>query len=76
MRHLSLTRFDNAQKNEIWARIKTRPGQLYNKKQIEDDWHMQLALDYVDKSASSFRIEESEQGGLGIVFELKERPKR
>ena len=62
-------------KEEINECVKRLSGQLYSKEQVERVWRMLLESGDFDREASKLRIEESEMGGLGVVFELKERPK-
>jgi TonB family protein len=50
-------------------------GQLYSKEQVEHVWRTLLESGDFDREASKLRIEASEMGGLGVVIELKERPK-
>lgn len=62
-------------KDEINECIRLLSGQSYNKEQVERVWQTLLESGGFDRRASTLRIEESEMGGLGVVFELKERPK-
>jgi len=62
-------------KNEIDESIKILSGEFYNKEQVERVWRKLIESGYFDREASTLRIEEGERGGLGIVFELKEKGK-
>ena len=62
-------------KFEINEWMKLLSGKLYSKEQVEHVWRMLLESGDFDSEASKLRIEENEMGGLGVVFELKERPK-
>ena len=61
--------------DDLWARMKTRGGQVYNKERIEQDWRMLLEAGNFDKEASTLRIEEGSRGGIVVVFELREKSK-
>lgn len=61
--------------DDLWERMKTRSGQVYNKGYIEQDWRMLLEAGNFDREASTLRIEEGERGGMVVVFELRERSK-
>ena len=61
--------------DRLWARMKTRGGEPYNQEHIEHDWQMLLELGDFDGEASTLRIEEGDRGGVGVVFQLRERPK-
>jgi TonB family protein len=62
-------------KNEVEECVKRLSGELYNKEQIERVWRKLIESSDFDREASTLRIEEGERGGLGIVFELKEKAK-
>ena len=55
--------------------MKLLSGDLYSKEQVDRVFRLLLESGDFDREASTLRIEESERGGLGVVFELKERPK-
>jgi TonB family protein len=57
--------------DDLWERMKTRSGEVYNKEYLEQDWRMLIAVGAFDKDASTLRIEEGERGGLVVVFELR-----
>ena len=57
----------------LWERMKTRGGEIYNKEQIERDLQMLLEAGHFDKEASTLRIEEGSRGGIVVVFELKKK---
>lgn len=65
--------YPEGQWDDLWERMKTRGGQIYNKEQIERDWRMLLEEGNFDKKASTLRIEEGDRGGLVVVFELKKK---
>ena len=67
--------YREGQGDDLWERMKTRGGQVYNKEHIEQDWRMLLAAGSFDKEASTLRIEEGDRGGIVVVFELKEKSK-
>jgi hypothetical protein len=67
--------YPEGQWDDLWARMKTRGGQLYNKKQIERDWRMLLESGNFDREASTLRIEEGTRGGIVVVFELRKKSK-
>jgi hypothetical protein len=62
-------------RDDFWERMKTRGGQVYNKKQIEQDWRMLLKQGNFDKETSTLRIEEGSRGGIAVVFELRKKSK-
>jgi TonB family protein len=59
--------------DDLWERMETRGGQIYNKEQIERDWRMLLEAGNFDKEASTLRIEEGSRGGIVVVFELRKK---
>lgn len=63
------------QKDEVDKSMQLLSGQLYNKEQIERVFQMLIESGNFDRKASTLRIETSELGGLGVVFELKQRVK-
>jgi TonB family protein len=63
----------HGQWDDLWERMKTRGGQIYNNEQIESDWRMLLEEGNFDKEASTLRIEEGSRGGIVVVFELKKK---
>jgi TonB family protein len=67
--------FQEDLKDEINESMKLLSGQLYSRAQVEHVWRTLLELGDFDREASKLRIEESERNGLGIVVELKEKPK-
>jgi TonB family protein len=62
-------------KNEVEESVKLLSGELYDKEQIERVWRRLIESGDFDREASTLRIEEGVRGGLGIVFELKEKAK-
>jgi outer membrane protein assembly factor BamA len=67
--------YEGRQTDEMWARMKTRAGEPYDQKVIDEDWQMLLDSGPFDRQASTVRIEQGERGGLVVVFELKARAK-
>jgi TonB family protein len=61
------------QLDDLWDRMKTRSGEIYNKEQIESDWRMMLDAGNFDKESSTLRIEDGSRGGIVVVFELKQK---
>jgi hypothetical protein len=51
-------------------------GQVYNKELIDQVWKRLLKLEDFDPETSKLRIEESEMGGLGVVFLLQKKQKK
>jgi TonB family protein len=62
-------------KNDIHECLKLLSGEFYNKEQVDRVWLKLMESANFDNEASTLRIEEGEFGGLGIVFELKEKKK-
>lgn len=54
--------------------IKTRPGDTYDARQLENDLKSVLALDAFDKSAARVYTEEGQRGGVNVIFEVRELP--
>ena len=48
-------------------------GKTYNKELIEQVWERLLKLEDFDLKSSKIRIEESERGGLGVVYLMQKR---
>ena len=62
-------------KNQIDECMKLLSGEFYNKEQVKRVWRKLIDSGDFDKEASTLRIEEGDRGGVGIVFELKEKAK-
>jgi outer membrane protein insertion porin family len=54
--------------------IKTRPGDVYDAKQLERDLKELLSLNFFDKTATKVYIEDGVRGGVNVIFEVKELP--
>jgi outer membrane protein insertion porin family len=54
--------------------IKTRPGDVYDPRQLERDLKELLSLSFFDKTATRVLTEEGVRGGLNVIFEVKELP--
>lgn len=61
---------------ELRKHIKTTPGEKYDEAQVKRDFQQILALGIFDRAKSKFVIEEGPRGGMVVIFDLKERPKR
>jgi TonB family protein len=70
---IEITGYREGLLDTIGARLKTRLGEPYNQKDIEQDWETLMEQGDFDKDASTLRIEEGERGGLNVVFQLRER---
>jgi len=57
---------------EIFAHLKTRPGEPYRQEQVMADLQSLLALGFFDPKETKVRIEEGTRGGINVVFELAE----
>lgn len=65
--------YPEGQLDNLWERMKTRGGEVYDKEQVEDDWRMLLKAGNFDKEESTLRIEEGSRGGIVLVFELRKK---
>jgi len=54
--------------------IKTRPGDVYDPAALERDLRELLSLNFFDKAATRVLAEDGVQGGVNIIFEVKELP--
>ncbi len=54
--------------------IKTRPGDVYNQAQIENDLQQLLSLNFFDKVETRVLTEPGIRGGVNVIFEVKELP--
>ncbi|MEP7037395.1 MAG: POTRA domain-containing protein, partial [Acidobacteriota bacterium] len=54
--------------------IKTRPGDVYNQVQIENDLQQLLSLNFFDKVETRVFTEPGARGGVNVIFEVKELP--
>ncbi len=59
---------------DIIKDIKTRPGDLYNEKQVREDFQSLLARDLFHPKNTRFLIEEGVRGGVHVIFEVQELP--
>jgi TonB family protein len=61
------------QGNEIWGHLQTRNGQPFSDEKIQADLRMLRTVDYLDPKAIGVRVEEWMNGGVRVMFEVKER---
>jgi outer membrane protein insertion porin family len=54
--------------------IKTRPGDVFNKEQLERDLKELLSLNFFDKVKTRVLTEEGVRGGVNVIFEVAELP--
>ena len=54
--------------------IKTRPGDVYDPAALERDLKELLSLNFFDKTATRVLTEDGVQGGVNVIFEVKELP--
>jgi len=54
--------------------IKTRPGDVFNKAQLERDLQELLSLNFFDKVKTRVLTEEGVRGGVNVIFEVAELP--
>ena len=54
--------------------IKTRPGDVFNKEQLERDLQELLSLNFFDKVKTRVLTEEGVRGGVNVIFEVSELP--
>ncbi len=54
--------------------IKTRPGDIYNQAQVENDLQQLLSLNFFDKVETRVLTEPGVRGGVNVIFEVKELP--
>lgn len=54
--------------------IKTRPGDVYSKAQLELDLKELLSLNFFDKTSTRVLTEEGVRGGVNVIFEVRELP--
>ena len=55
--------------------IKTRPGHVYDAKQVKRDFAQVMAMRHFDKILSRVVIEDGPRGGKLVIFDLKELPR-
>jgi outer membrane protein assembly factor BamA len=60
--------------DEILKYIKTRPGDLFDEKQAQEDLKSLLALGEFSKNFTRFHVEEGVRGGVAVIFEVQELP--
>ena len=58
----------------ILTHIKTRPGQLFDEKQVKEDLKSLQSLGLFHKKNTSFLIEEGVRGGVNVIFNVQELP--
>jgi outer membrane protein insertion porin family len=61
-------------KDDIIYYIQTRPGDPYNRAQVERDLQTILSLGFFDKVETRVAIEDAPRGGLRVTFYVKELP--
>jgi len=54
--------------------IKTRPGDVFNRQQLERDLQELLSLNFFDKVKTRVLTEEGVRGGVNVIFEVAELP--
>jgi outer membrane protein insertion porin family len=54
--------------------IKTRPGDVFNRAQLERDLQELLSLNFFDKVKTRVLTEEGVRGGVNVIFEVAELP--
>ncbi|MBS1796863.1 MAG: outer membrane protein assembly factor BamA [Acidobacteria bacterium] len=54
--------------------IKTRPGDVFNREQLERDLKELLSLNFFDKVKTRVLTEEGVRGGVNVIFEVAELP--
>lgn len=59
---------------EILPYIKTRPGEYYDKQQIQDDLANLLSLGWFYKANTKVLTEPGVRGGINVIFEVRELP--
>ncbi len=67
--------YSESMKSEIEKCMNLLSGQVYSKELIERVWQKLLKLEDFDPKSSKFRVEESERGGLGVVYLMQKRLK-
>jgi outer membrane protein insertion porin family len=59
---------------DLIEHIKTRPGDLFDEKQVKEDLKSLQALGLFNKKNTSFLIEKGVRGGVNVIFEVQELP--
>jgi outer membrane protein assembly factor BamA len=59
---------------DLLEHIKTRPGDLFDEKQVEEDLKSLLTLGLFNKRNTRLIIEEGARGGVNVIFEVNELP--
>ena len=54
--------------------IKTRPGDVYNEAQLQNDLKVLLSLNFFDKTETRVLTEQGVRGGVNVIFQVKELP--
>ncbi len=60
--------------SEILTHIKVRPGDKFDKNQVDKDLVNLLKLGWFDKSSTKVLTEPGYRGGVDVIFEVKELP--
>src|SRR5258705_12883187 len=58
-------------KDDLIYYIQTRPGDPYDKAQVERDLQTLLSLNFFEKTATRAYTEEGARGGVNVVFDVK-----
>jgi hypothetical protein len=61
-------------KEEVMARIKSRPGEVYNSEQIQKDLLAILATGNFDAISTRVLLDDAPRGGVRLMFEVHELP--
>jgi TonB family protein len=61
-------------KEEIFERIKSRPGEVYQPDQVQRDFASLIGSGYFNSLNSRVNVEGAVRGGVRIIFEVKELP--
>lgn len=59
---------------DLLFQIQTRPGDVFDPRQLERDLQSLLATGFFDKTATRVLTEPGARGGVNIIFEVKELP--
>ncbi len=59
---------------DIYANIRTRPGDPFNVEQVQRDLQAMLDMSFFDKTETRVAVEEGPRGGVRVVFYVKELP--
>jgi outer membrane protein insertion porin family len=61
-------------KDDLIYYLQTRPGDPYDKAQVERDLQTLLSLGFFEKTATRAYTEEGARGGVNVVFDVRELP--